>query len=284
MRFINLIVGISIILVVTSVFSQSQSSYKSVKQPNGVTLQVKESGYCCTVMWDETPDGFVITLGKDGYHHYTTFDGKDKMIPIAEKAGIDIPVSRAVKANDAYFKNTIQKKVDEFNNAALKNREKLKAIMNENGKKLSKKTPGQVSKIATTTNIDIGLLMVEFTDIPHYTTPNKPNGYSSQEFERMFDGVNYEGTGSNKHPEGEYVFGSLKEYYDVQSLGLLQIDAITINEDDDSDGNFDWLNMGNSSNYPTVTGSRWSYLGSSDLPEDAIDAANTLGWNTNQWC
>ncbi len=73
MRFINLIVGISIMLVVTSVFGQSYSAFKSVKQPNGVTLEVKESGYCCTVLWDETPDGYVITLGKDGYHHYTTF-------------------------------------------------------------------------------------------------------------------------------------------------------------------------------------------------------------------
>ncbi|MBN2411810.1 hypothetical protein JXQ31_08960 [candidate division KSB1 bacterium] len=276
MRLLNLIVGISIILVVTNVFSQSQSSFRTVKQPNGISLQVKESGYCCTIMWDETPEGYVVTLGSDGYHHYTSINGKGDMTPIAEKAGIDIPDSRAVKANDPYFKNTVQKKVDEFNDAAQKNREKLKVIIGENGKKLSKKTPGQVSKIATTTNIDIGLLMVEFTDIPHYISEYKPNGYNSLEFESMFFSDDYD-----EHPEGEVVIGSLKEFYDVQSCGQLVISGGIINEDDDSDGHFDWLDMGNSSNYPTVTGKIWSYLGSDDLPEDAIDAANTLGWNTD---
>ena len=89
----------------------------------------------------------------------------------------------------------------------------------------------------------------------------------------------YIGTG-NQHPENDEVFGSHKDFYQSQSHGLLQLDGEIINEDDDANGRFDWLNMGNSSSYPTSTNSDWHYS-QNDLPEDAIAAASARGWDVD---
>lgn len=88
----------------------SQSDYQTVRQPNGKTFQAKDSGYCCTVMWYETPDGYVLTLRPDGYYSYATMDDKGDLKPTAEKAGIDSPKGGAVKATDTAFKNSVRRK------------------------------------------------------------------------------------------------------------------------------------------------------------------------------
>ena len=146
----------------------SQSGFRTVKQPNGKTLQVKDAGYCCSVMWDETPEGYVLTSSPDGYYCYTTMDEKGNLMPAVERAGLDSPTGQAVKATDSHFTSSIQKKVDDFNAAALENRKKVcLALMGKQTNGLSK--AGSVAKIETVVNLDIGLLLVEFTDISHYT-------------------------------------------------------------------------------------------------------------------
>ncbi len=183
----------------------SQSVFHTVRQPNGKTFQAKDSGYCCTVMWYETPDGYVLTLGPDGYYCYTSMDEKSSLIPTAEKAGIDSPKGGAIKATDATFKNSIQRKVDDFNAAALENRKKCDATNLETGLGEPKQS-----------NIETQYFPLQVgNEWTYYSTEGGVTDTIPSAFYSVFDTVSVEG-------KKYFMYGldsNYPEYYRPDSLG-----------------------------------------------------------------
>ncbi|MFQ5751662.1 MAG: hypothetical protein ACE5HI_06645, partial [bacterium] len=119
--------------------------------------------------------------------------------------------------------------------------------------------------------ISIGVLLVEFNDRQHHS-----NNYTVTDFENLLFSDDYYITapsGDPQSPDGEDVFGSLKDWYQENSHGLVQITGDVINPD--NNGVPIWLNM--DTNFATYNTSNFD---TRDLIEDAVSrAVNDSSWN-----
>jgi len=115
------------------------------------------------------------------------------------------------------------------------------------------------------------ILLIEFNDVLHYSGGNRPNGYLISDFETLLFSDN---TYTSTSPDGETVFGSVRDYFEYQSHGILHITGDVINPDTGS-GIPRWLNLGNSAPYYTVLNNRLN------LTKDAINAAIDSSWMVN---
>ena len=158
----------------------------------------------------------------------------------------------------------LQKKIAASNAAAEMNRqrylERQRSIVSS-ANALNKGSGLTTLSSQQSVQVDVGVLLVEFTGRPHYTDALHPNGYTVSNFETMlFSNNQY----NNVSPDNEVVFGSLRDYFEFQSHGILTITGQIINPS--VRGIPTWLNMGSSAPYNT--------LGESDnLLQDAITRA-----------
>lgn len=141
-------------------------------------------------------------------------------------------------------------------------------------------TPGTVNhgpniRPALPATISLGVILVEFSDRLHYTRqPDRSHGYLKQDFENMlFSDDFYISDESQEEfsPDGEEVYGSLKDWYQENSHGLIQITGQVINPAD-GNGMLTWLNLGSSSGYLTNT---------RRMIDSSITRAVRNGWNCN---
>ncbi|MDZ7275129.1 MAG: hypothetical protein ONB50_15730 [candidate division KSB1 bacterium] len=122
--------------------------------------------------------------------------------------------------------------------------------------------------------ISVGVILVEFTDRLHFTrTPDLPNGYLKLHFENMLfsDDFYYTTPNSVTSPDGEDVYGSVKDWYQENSHGLIQITGQVVNPANGR-GVLTWLNLGSSATYLNNT-----YL----MITTAIAQAVSNNWNCN---
>ena len=254
----------------------AQPTYRSLKQPDGTTFQAIERGDEWLHFF-ETPEGYVVRRGDDGYFHYFNINALGDFVATDLKVGIDPPVDVNVRPyENPGVLRALQRKIDTYNAAAEVNRQrylqKQRSVVGSVNA-LNKGSGRTTLSTQQTVQVDVGLLLVEFNGRPHYTSDpqgSRPNGYTVNDFETMFFS---DDTYDESSPDGEDVFGSLRDYFEFQSHGILTITGQVINPS--VNGIPTWLNMGNSAPYNT--------LGESDdLLEDAINrAVADSGWNCN---
>lgn len=253
-----------------------QTTYRSLKQPDGTTFQAIERGDEWLHFF-ETPEGYLVRRGNDGYFHYFDINALGDFVATDLKAGIDPPIDVPVRPyENAGVLRALQKKIDAYNAAAEMNRQRY--LQRQRSIVGSANASNKDSGLTTlssqqTVQVDVGLLLVEFDGRPHYTSDpqgSRPNGYTVTDFETMFySDDTYDGSS----PDGEDVFGSMRDYFEFQSHGILTITGQVINPS--VNGIPTWLNMGNSAPYNT-------FGESDDLLEDAINrAVDDSSWNCN---
>jgi len=73
--------------------------------------------------------------------------------------------------------------------------------------------------------ISLGVILVEFTDRSRHAGGARPNGYLKQDFENMLFSDDFYYTTPNlvTSPDSENVYGSIKDWYQENSHGLIQI-------------------------------------------------------------
>jgi|GEM_PF-2104699 M6 family metalloprotease-like protein len=109
------------------------------------------------------------------------------------------------------------------------------------------------------------ILLVEFTDVQHNTSP----AYTFTNFNNLFFSTGIYVSPNMYSPDGQQVFGSMKDYLYKMSDGEFNISGFVVNHDQNSDGNPDWLILPHSKvEYDSYT---------FPFTSDAIAAANTAG-------
>ncbi|MFQ5605058.1 MAG: FlgD immunoglobulin-like domain containing protein [bacterium] len=117
--------------------------------------------------------------------------------------------------------------------------------------------------------VSIGVLLVEFNGGTHHTSPT----YTVTDFENLLFSDDYYSIDiddQRRSPDGELVYGSLRDWYQENSHGLVQITGDVINPD--NNGVPVWLNMGNFADYD-------SGFETDNLIVDSIHSAVSSGWN-----
>lgn len=129
---------------------------------------------------------------------------------------------------------------------------------------------GACIRPALPATISVGIILVEFTDRAHFSGATRPNGYLKPDYENMlFSDNSY--LDPQDHPDNENVYGSLKDWYQENSHGLIQITGQVVNAAD-ANGVLTWINLGNKSGYEN---------NERKMAIDGITAAVGNGWNCN---
>jgi len=271
----NKIVLCTVLLVVAGVqLLAAEQNYFTLKQPNGVTFQAREAGYCCYIQWYKTPDGYVVVRGPDGYFHYAQSSEGNAFAASGKRVGIDVP-SNVIKDLENYPDVTakIKAELERYNTAAEQNRQ---LFLKWQGRPDYLPSSGTSSlDKTTTTNLNIGVLLVEFNNLLHHSPP----AYQKVHFENMLfseDTYYSSATPPASTPDNENVYGSMRDYYQVQSSGALAISGTIINPV--VDNSLRWIKLGNTSNYPGAYG---GIAAPTNLVIDAINAAIDSGWAVN---
>lgn len=259
-------------MLIESLTGLAQSEFLTLRQSNGIEFLAREAGYCCYLNWFETPEGYMVVRGPDKDYYYAQFDNARGFKKSMLKVAIDSPQGSSIKNPEKVPEvwNKIQSEVKRFNDAAEENRKRfLKFQGKTDYDPLMKKEGIRASQAITATTLHIGVLLVEFSDLSHYTP-----AYSKSDFEDMlFADDGYD----DESPDGEDVYGSLNDWYEVQSHSELSITGNVINAG--SGSSLQWINLGPSSNYPGAYGGD---AAPTALVVDAINTAIDLGWTVNQ--
>ena len=265
---------IALVLISVKVIVANQN-YFNLKQPNGVTFQAREAGYCCYIQWYETPDGYMVVRGPDRYYHYARPSEEKAFTASGMRVGIDAP-NNVIKnlANYPDVTAKIKAEVERYNAAAEQNRQLFLKLQGKPDYLASSGT-NSLDKTTTTTNLNIGVLLVEFNNLLHHSSP----AYQKVDFENMLfsESSYYSSATPPAHtPDNENVFGSMRDYFQVQSSGAFAISGTIINPI--VNDSLRWIKLGNTSNYPAAAG---GVAAPTNLVVDAINAAVDSGWTVN---
>ncbi|HID28909.1 MAG TPA: hypothetical protein EYP19_02765 [Desulfobacterales bacterium] len=274
MRAISIFSITGLLIIALAHDLPAQAHYLTLRQPDGTTFQAIERGDEW-LRFFETPEGFIVRRGGDGYFQYFNINALGEFVPTGLRVGIDRPVNVPVRPYEQpEARQALIRKIEAYNAAAEANRQRyLQRQRGGPSKALSKPSAVSAQINQQEVTLSVGVLLVEFNGRPYYTGGNdRPNGYLADDFEKMLfsdDGYNGES------PDQEAVFGSLRDYFEYQSHGLLHVTGQVINPSINDDIPT-WLNMGSSAPYDDL------YSESDDLLRDAIyRAVADSGWNCN---
>ena len=198
--FQNIVLGLSILLITGQllVAGYVDTGMRIWKQPDGTTFTARLWGDEF-FHWRETQNGYrIVQDGFNGWYYYAQLGKNGDFIPTSRKVGIDTPpaFSYKLKRSDQRIAE-IHAKIDEFNRS----------------QSLPKISQPQTSSVTT---YKVGIVLVEFSDITHYTDTTYSNGYYKADFDSMLFSHNHywEDYSGSLHPEGDSLFGSFRDYWE----------------------------------------------------------------------
>ena len=220
--------------------------YRELSQPDGSTFTVRvysdELG-----LYMATTEGYVIQNPTDETYYYARYDEGGHATPTAMKVGGDhsmTDLTRLAAANSAALAKR-----------ARRSREGTEGSSGQ-GAARSVRSPSSRSNSSMPPNLPDSLIviLVEFSDVKHQNPIDWPmsslnNGiddtvksdyseYTVAEFDSMLFGASYNGTS----PDGDTVYGSMREYWEDMSNGTYTLKGRVAN--DVSGGIPVWITLG----------------------------------------
>lgn len=255
------------------------SGFIQFQQPNGTTFIGREYGDEF-IFYRETEAGYRYVLSANGWYYYCSSDSRGDLIATSSRVAIDSPPSVSYHAEYAGHKLAeIRLRRAEFENQVQVNGEWFN------------QTQQRFRAIHQPTTLNVGVILVEFTDVKHRRTTERALGYLSADFDSMLFSQHFwyapkESTQyTSPHPEGHYLYGSMRDYYWDMSRpngdsSALIVAGTLINHDwPDTPGVPIWIELDSTRAYYDLI------LPPSDTTifNEAIQKAITHGWLPQEW-
>jgi len=217
-------ISLAILLAVSFALSDYyDSKMKQWNQPNGVKFTARLWGDEFAHQM-ETAEGYVIVQGDDGYFYFAILDAEGEYTASTFKVAIDKALSQSRNLKRSYARLAkIQEEIERVNKTR---KDRRKSILGNNLNGNNFQLEG-LSKIQTA-GIDtcrLAVVLIDFTPKARDSLYDQPNGFHKHFFDSSFFSVGYwiADSNNNKHPNGEAIFGSFRDYYCDQSYGKLDI-------------------------------------------------------------
>lgn len=197
------------------------SGMRQWSQPNSITFMARLWGDEF-FWWMETSDGYRIVQGSDNWFYYATLDETGEFAPTQSRVGIDSPPGESYQLERSASRIAeIQEQIAVANAQTEQARQwyEQKQALN----------PG------APVVLNIGVILVQFQDVRAYrdTIPpiTRPNGYLKADFDSLLFSQNWwiGPQGNIRHPEGDSIFGSFRDYWHQISRGKLTFTRTFIN-------------------------------------------------------
>ncbi|TVL98181.1 MAG: hypothetical protein CV087_21610 [Candidatus Brocadia sp. WS118] len=191
------------------------SGFIEWQQPNGVTFTARAWGDEFE-MWMETQDSYRFVQGVDGYYYYAVLGANGDFVPSTNKVGIDAPFAESYQLQRSGVKQQeIADRQAEFEEELRQNAEWYR----------QKREAANGGTVA----VKVGVILVDFATSRKYKSEpggEFPHGYKKEFFDNLIFSQDIwigEPGPNSPHPEEKEVFGSMRDYYNQQSRGLLDI-------------------------------------------------------------
>ncbi|MBI3364776.1 MAG: right-handed parallel beta-helix repeat-containing protein [Ignavibacteriae bacterium] len=188
-------------------------------QPNGVTFTAKMWGDEFNLRM-ETLDGYRIVLSGNGWYYYATLSGFGDYVPTTSRVGIDSPPAGSYQLERTHpCIDTLARWRTSFYSAIAQNAQWFAQM--------------QAAANGQPETLRIAVIFAQFHDTPHFNpgTPLRNGGYLLSDFNNMLFSQDYwiGPPGNAKQPEGEQIFGSVRDFYYQMSRGKLILSGTFIN-------------------------------------------------------
>ncbi|MFQ5605105.1 MAG: immune inhibitor A domain-containing protein [bacterium] len=228
------------------------TSWITFTQPDGTTFMGRTVGDEFE-SFSETQDGYRFVRNYENkYYYYAVLANPGDYTPSRFRVGIDKP-----EGIPRHLERTAERK-------------RVLAAKRARFERELDVVRADTRAMAASVTYTLKVLLVEFQDVKHRnpSQDGKP-AYTFQNFEDLFFSS---GTYTSSSPDGEQVFGSMRDYYTQMSAGNFTLSGNVLNRDDDSDNVPDWL---------VLDYNKSAYTGSRNVRTDALNKASAAGLNTS---
>ena len=152
--------------------------------------------------WMETQDGYRVVRGSGGWYYYAMLDAEGDFTATQLRVAVDVAPAGSYKLERSQEAiATIRNRIVEFSRQIEWRHQYFME------KQAIARTLGQPVRDT------LGVILVEFQDVKHFGYPS--GGYFKATSDSMFFSQNYwvGPIGNDIHPEGEQIFGSMRDYY-----------------------------------------------------------------------
>ncbi len=189
------------------------TGYRKIKQPNGIEFIGRTFGDEFDVR-SITENGYVYVINPStGWAYYAVLNNKGDYLASNARVGIDNPPSQINLERSKLFQENIRQRRSEFNS--------------------KQNIYSQKSSVEEQQTQTVGVLLVEFNDVTHHIDNiiGRSHGYKLDDFQNLFFSENYYNTSNNNvyGPEGNSVYGSIKDYYLEMSAGNYSLNGEVVN-------------------------------------------------------
>lgn len=154
-------------LIVFALFCESaaQSQYLTLRQPDGTTFQAIERGDEWLHFF-ETPEGYIVQRGPDGFFQYFTIDVAGEFIATGLRAGIDAPRNVPIRPYSLpAVRQALKQKIEAYNAGAEANQQRYLQRQRSVLSKSSGTNKGSTTQsIQAEITLQVAVLLVEFND------------------------------------------------------------------------------------------------------------------------
>jgi photosystem II stability/assembly factor-like uncharacterized protein len=186
------------------------TGFRKLKQPNGVEFIGRTYGDEFEHRSITSTEYIYVRDRETGWYYYAVLDAEGDYMASRARVGIDTPPASKKLERSEQCKAKKAKKRNDFNITLAAAEEQAGPLPN---------------------HPHIGILLVEFQNVPHGSSPNRPNGYTLNDFYNFFFPVGmYKAPMTS--PDGQAVFGSVHDYYGQMSRGIVSFTGEIINEED----------------------------------------------------
>jgi hypothetical protein len=204
-------------LLCVSVITQAapfDSGMRQWSQPDNTTFVARAWGDEF-FWWMETEDGYRIVQGSGDWFYYATLDENGEFAPTDARVGIDSPPSESYKLERSASRIAeIEQLIAETN------------AQTEDARLWFEQQ--QAANPGAPVVLRIAVIFVEFQDFRHYTGGTRPLGYLKADFDSMLFSHNWYNV-SQRHPEGDSLYGSFRDYWHQMSRGQFIVQGTFIN-------------------------------------------------------
>jgi M6 family metalloprotease-like protein len=248
--------------VVASNFNNGSTTWS---QPNNAIFTANTWGDEYRV-WMETQEGYRFVPGSDGWYYYACLDSRGEFFPTQYRVGVDQPPTSSYKLERSSEREA---EINRF----IADKDSCAKIQSEIYKQLQIARNSEGRPLV----VRINIILVEFNNRIHYTGGNRLSGYLVTDFEKEFFSENqwYDPEGVlNIHPEGDKIFGSMRDYYHQMSLGKFRVEGRVVNPVN-ANGTPQWISLPQDDNFYDQDNNLESYK---KLFDTSFAKASSYGW------
>lgn len=218
-------------------------------QPDSVTtftarMVGDEYDFKIVTTGEDIDSGYVIVVNRWNWYMYAVLDRNGDYVASNDTVGFQAPPDTSFELERSSV--TILR--------IQNTRDSVRALQIGSMRAYASAARSRMALTVTADTIDVGVLLVDYPDIPAPTTVTRPYGATPVDIDSMLGAHGNGWRGLGHHWNNDTTFGSLAQFFSEASLGKVYFRVHTLNQINPATGAYVWLTMPQPSCFYDETG------------------------------